>query len=228
MSRIISENGSNAVEQLGDWVVQAIAREAASVGRIIEEASRRRIPPLQLLAISVKWSPAHHFMLKLSSGFANVKAMSTVPAKPLVVVGSANADLVFSIDRLPKDGETMGGKSVETLPGGKDKEGGPLRPDGLLDKCAVWHGANQVAAKLGCPTFFGHSAFALSGTPRTGANQAAAAAKLGYPTYFAGQVGEDGNAAMLRECLAASGCKLEHMKTVPGPTGTALILLQTS
>ncbi len=42
-----------------------------------------------------------------------------MPPSPMVVVGSANADLVFQIDRLPKPGETMGASSLETLPGGK-------------------------------------------------------------------------------------------------------------
>jgi len=56
--------------------------------------------------------------------------------RPLVVVGSANADLVFTIDRLPKPGETLAASSLETIPGGK--------------------GANQAAAaaKLGYPTYF--------------------------------------------------------------------------
>ena len=40
-------------------------------------------------------------------------------SKPLVVVGSANVDLVFSCDRLPLPGETMAAASLETFPGGK-------------------------------------------------------------------------------------------------------------
>ncbi|GAX74133.1 hypothetical protein CEUSTIGMA_g1582.t1 [Chlamydomonas eustigma] len=98
----------------------------------------------------------------------------------LVVVGSANADLVFSVDRLPKPGETMAASHLEILPGGK------------------------------------------------GANQAAAASKLGYETYFVGQVGQDANATMLRESLAACGTDLTHLREVDGPSGTALILLQQS
>ena len=39
--------------------------------------------------------------------------------KPLVVVGSVNADLVLEIDRLPADGETLGAKTLNTFPGGK-------------------------------------------------------------------------------------------------------------
>ena len=38
---------------------------------------------------------------------------------PLVVVGSVNADLVLQVERLPKDGETLGAQSLDTFPGGK-------------------------------------------------------------------------------------------------------------
>ncbi|GLC36033.1 hypothetical protein PLESTB_000531200 [Pleodorina starrii] len=56
--------------------------------------------------------------------------------KPLVVIGSVNADLVLPIERLPKPGETLAATSIETVPGGK--------------------GANQAAAaaRAGYPTFF--------------------------------------------------------------------------
>lgn len=61
-----------------------------------------------------------------------------------------------------------------------------------------------------------------------GANQAAAAAKLSYPTYFLAQVGSDSYAAPLQAALADAGVRLEHLKSVLGPTGTAVILLQAS
>lgn len=41
------------------------------------------------------------------------------PAKPLVVVGSVNADLVLCVDRLPQPGETLGARSLAFHPGGK-------------------------------------------------------------------------------------------------------------
>lgn len=55
---------------------------------------------------------------------------------PVVVVGSANADIYVEIDRLPKEGETISAKSGQTLAGGK--------------------GANQAAcgAKLSHSTYF--------------------------------------------------------------------------
>ncbi|XP_050215970.2 ribokinase-like [Mercurialis annua] len=55
---------------------------------------------------------------------------------PLVVVGSANADIYVEIDRLPKEGETLSAKNGQTLAGGK--------------------GANQAACggKLCHPTYF--------------------------------------------------------------------------
>jgi hypothetical protein len=82
---------------------------------------------------------------RLRSNTDNAPALGSVrchasardgPAKPIVVVGSVNADLVVKIDRLPKAGETIAGSSLEFFPGGK--------------------GANQAAAaaKLGYPTYF--------------------------------------------------------------------------
>ncbi|KAJ9153406.1 hypothetical protein P3X46_026849 [Hevea brasiliensis] len=57
-------------------------------------------------------------------------------APPLVVVGSANADIYVEIERLPREGETVSAKSGQTLAGGK--------------------GANQAAcgSKLSYPTYF--------------------------------------------------------------------------
>ena len=39
--------------------------------------------------------------------------------KALVVVGSANADMVLQVNRLPVAGETLAAESLETFPGGK-------------------------------------------------------------------------------------------------------------
>ncbi|XP_065861670.1 ribokinase [Euphorbia lathyris] len=59
-----------------------------------------------------------------------------VTSPPLVVVGSANADIYVEIDRLPVEGETISAKNGQTLAGGK--------------------GANQAACggKLSYPTYF--------------------------------------------------------------------------
>lgn len=56
--------------------------------------------------------------------------------KPVVVVGSVNADIYLEVERLPEPGETLSASSGQTLPGGK--------------------GANQAAcaAKLDYPTVF--------------------------------------------------------------------------
>jgi ribokinase len=61
-----------------------------------------------------------------------------------------------------------------------------------------------------------------------GANQAAAAAKLGWPTFLVGQLGSDSNADALQAALQDAGVQLQHVQRVPGPSGTALILLQSS
>ena len=99
-------------------------------------------------------------------------------AKPLLVLGSINADLYVELDRLPLPGETLSGRNAAVRPGGK------------------------------------------------GANQAAAAARLGHPTRFAGHVGDDAFAPMLRNALAACGADTSLLSTVPGPCGQAFILLQ--
>ncbi|KAK2987319.1 hypothetical protein RJ640_006407 [Escallonia rubra] len=59
-----------------------------------------------------------------------------LPVPPLVVVGSANADIYVEIDRLPKEGETISARTGQTLAGGK--------------------GANQAVCggKLLYPTYF--------------------------------------------------------------------------
>ncbi|CAA2979510.1 probable ribokinase [Olea europaea subsp. europaea] len=68
------------------------------------------------------------------SCFALDASRESIP--PLVVVGSANADLYVEIDRLPKEGETISAKTGQILAGGK--------------------GANQAVcgAKLAYPTYF--------------------------------------------------------------------------
>jgi len=57
-------------------------------------------------------------------------------SESLLVVGSANMDMVVSTEAFPKPGETLLGKSFDMYPGGK--------------------GANQAvcSAKLGCKTYF--------------------------------------------------------------------------
>ncbi|PIN02740.1 Ribokinase [Handroanthus impetiginosus] len=93
--------------------------------------------PHQLAAIKI---PFVHFSRPLSrnpnpfSCFALDSSRETSP--PLVVVGSANADIYVEIDRLPKEGETVSAKTGQTLAGGK--------------------GANQAVCggKLEYPTYF--------------------------------------------------------------------------
>lgn len=68
-----------------------------------------------------------------------------VNVSKILIVGSANIDLVTRVSRVPKPGETLIGQSFDTVPGGK--------------------GANQAtaAARLGAETWFagcvGHDAF---------------------------------------------------------------------
>jgi ribokinase len=56
-----------------------------------------------------------------------------------------------------------------------------------------------------------------------GANQAVAAAKLGYPVAMVGNVGRDAFGSQLRNGLESAGVDTEHVRSVEGPSGIALI-----
>ena len=45
--------------------------------------------------------------------------MAVPPPKHLAVAGSVNADLVFSLQRVPRAGETLAAHSLTVHPGGK-------------------------------------------------------------------------------------------------------------
>src|SRR5207244_5253678 len=57
-----------------------------------------------------------------------------------------------------------------------------------------------------------------------GANQAVAVARLGYPVSMIGNVGNDSFGTQLRIGLAEAGVNTEHVETVEGSSGTALII----
>lgn len=109
--------------------------QIAPNSRLIKSCSRNFNPnPAQfILNVSRKQNPLSS--LSVNSAKTNPSANDpTTP--PLVVVGSANADIYVEIDRLPKEGETISAKSGQTLAGGK--------------------GANQAVcgSKLSYPTYF--------------------------------------------------------------------------
>jgi len=93
----------------------------------------------------------------------------------IVVVGSANMDLVVNAPVLPRPGETVMGDRFATVPGGK------------------------------------------------GANQAIAAARAGGRCAFIGAVGQDTFGEVMRQNLVASGVDVARLRSVPGPSGVALI-----
>jgi ribokinase len=61
-----------------------------------------------------------------------------------------------------------------------------------------------------------------------GGNQAVAAARAGADVQLVAAVGSDGHAAQLREHLAANGVGLDGVIALPGPSGTAVIVVDTS
>jgi ribokinase len=92
------------------------------------------------------------------------------------VVGSANHDLIFDVERIPAPGETVLARSQSSGPGGK------------------------------------------------GLNQAVAAARAGASVSFVGSVGSDDAGAFLRSTLGDAGVVLDCLRTVPEPTGSAVVL----
>ncbi|MBV9353384.1 MAG: ribokinase, partial [Mycobacterium sp.] len=61
-----------------------------------------------------------------------------------------------------------------------------------------------------------------------GANQAAAAARAGAVVQFVGAVGDDPVAARLREHLSANGVNTDGLMTLPGPSGYAVVLVDSA
>ncbi len=61
-----------------------------------------------------------------------------------------------------------------------------------------------------------------------GANQAVAAARAGAQVQFVGAVGDDSAAAALREHLTANGVGTEGLITSPGPSGTAVVVVDSA
>ena len=85
-------------------------RERCRPGHFCDVSAARGLPTLPSIRASVshRCSPNRKRALHVMAAH-----------KPMVVLGSANADLVFSVARLPLAGETMSASGLETLPGGK-------------------------------------------------------------------------------------------------------------
>src|SRR5687768_9781288 len=58
-----------------------------------------------------------------------------------------------------------------------------------------------------------------------GANQAVAAARMGAETIMLGSVGHDAFGGELRSFLISANVNVDDVREVPGPTGTALIIV---
>jgi ribokinase len=72
-------------------------------------------------------------------------------------------------------------------------------------------------------------ATAVRSTPGgKGANQAVAAARAGAQVQFIGAVGDDSVAAALREHLTANGVGIDGLITVPGPSGSAVVVVDST
>ncbi len=96
------------------------------------------------------------------------------------VVGSVNADLTFTVNALPRPGQTVLASSLLSSPGGK------------------------------------------------GGNQAVAAARAGAAVHLVAALGSDSEAEWLRAHLSANDVGLDGVVTVPGPSGTAVIVVEAA
>ena len=98
----------------------------------------------------------------------------------VVVVGSANVDLVLPVERIPRPGETVLASGLSRGPGGK------------------------------------------------GSNQAVAAARAGAATAFVVSLGDDEPGRLLESVLTGAGVDLSLARWTRTPTGTAIIIVDTS
>ncbi|WP_099041332.1 ribokinase [Mycobacterium neglectum] len=96
------------------------------------------------------------------------------------VVGSVNADLTFTVNALPRPGQTVLASSMLSSPGGK------------------------------------------------GGNQAVAAARAGASVQLVAALGSDSGADQLRAHLHDNDVGLDAVVTLPGPSGTAVIVVDAA
>ena len=96
------------------------------------------------------------------------------------VVGSVNADLTFTVDALPRPGQTVLASSLSSSPGGK------------------------------------------------GGNQAVAAARAGAAVQLVAALGDDSAAERLRAHLRANDVGLDGVVSLPGPSGSAAIIVDAA
>jgi ribokinase len=101
-------------------------------------------------------------------------------AARVCVVGSVNADLTFTVDALPRPGQTVLASSVSSSPGGK------------------------------------------------GGNQAVAAARAGAAVQLVAALGTDPVADQLRTHLRDNEVGLDGVVSLPGPSGSAVILVDSA
>ena len=98
------------------WNYRIISRQCACASLIADNTSSNFI-------ISRPRTPRGHIIsprcLSVASSSAMASSVESPSKKALVVVGSANADLVVHVGRLPLPGETMAATEFNTFPGGK-------------------------------------------------------------------------------------------------------------
>jgi ribokinase len=98
-----------------------------------------------------------------------------------------------------------------------------LKPVVVLGSINIDLVATAPRIPLAGETLLGHN-FAVHPGGK-GANQAVAVARLGYPVRMIGRLGDDAFGEQLRDHLTTSGVDLEGVKTSPGSSGVAIIVV---
>lgn len=179
-------------------------------------------------------------------------------SKPLLVVGSINADLVVNVPRLPKPGETIQGSALHVYAGGKVRSGEeragrvgwrssdrlrvtspqmqtrlfmaptPLFPHPPRPLLSTGSQPSGRGRPPGLPHLFSSAGEDVGARPRAfrclrNIDALCRRSHLSFPLL---QAGQDAYASLLQTSLTAAGVDTSLVSFAPGPSGTALVLLQ--
>lgn len=92
------------------------ANQVSTLGGPVQHASHACKPWLRQRSAQRQFLRQRH---RRRIQAVNVAVFADANKKPLVVVGSINADMMLQVDRFPKPGETLSAKSMTTSAGGK-------------------------------------------------------------------------------------------------------------
>ncbi|MFC4585425.1 ribokinase [Sphaerisporangium corydalis] len=136
------------------------------------------------------------------------------------VFGSANMDLVAYVTKAPKRGETVTGRAFATIPGGKgaNQATAAARATSTPPPPTPAADARPGTSTPGPDAQPGTSAPGIAAGPGTLTPRAPGVA-------FIGAVGDDAFGPVMRQALESAGVDVSRLRTVPGPSGIAHIVV---